>query len=284
MAQKRMFDKAIIETDKFLNVSLSAKAIYFLLGMEADDEGFISPKRVLRLYGGEVGDLKNLIDTGLVIPFQSGVVVITDWNENNYLDKNRIKKTQYQDEKKLLALCGKKYTLLNGCLTDVQPGEDRGGEGRIEEDRREENKSRRFTPPTLQEISEYCIERSNTIDPETFMDFYISNGWVVGKSKMKDWKAAIRTWEKREHTGGAKKSKEQIIHDKIKKVLDNTIAGKYPGKQYYTDWRWKDTDLHSVMLTIEHMIEGDLDDHAFTKREIAAISDPELLITLNQLL
>lgn len=130
MAQKRMFDRAIIETDNFLNISMSAKALYFLLGMEADDEGFVSPNRVLRLYGGEIGDIKNLIDTGLVIPFQSGVVVITHWNENNYLDKNRIKPTQYQKEKEMLELTDNKKYVLNGCSTSIE--EYRGEERRIE--------------------------------------------------------------------------------------------------------------------------------------------------------
>ena len=126
MASKRMFDKSIVETDNFLNISLSAKALYFLFGMEADDEGFVSPNRVIRLYGGEKGDIKNLIDVGLLIPFKSGVVVITNWNQNNYLDKNRIKSTQYQDEKKSLLLTEQGKYVLNNRLTVVQPEESRG--------------------------------------------------------------------------------------------------------------------------------------------------------------
>ena len=126
-----MFDKAIIDTDKFLNISLTAKALYFLMGMEADDEGFVSPNKVLRLYGGEYGDIKNLIDAGFVIPFQSGVVVLTHWNENNYLDKNRIKPTQYQSEKKMLALTEHKKYELNTCSTRGE--ERRGVESSIEE-------------------------------------------------------------------------------------------------------------------------------------------------------
>lgn len=56
--------------------------------------------------------------------------------------------------------------------------------------------SSRFTPPTLEEVEDYCIERNNNVDPERFIDYYTSNGWMVGKNKMKDWKAAVRTWEK----------------------------------------------------------------------------------------
>jgi len=132
MSQKRMFDKAIIETDNFLNISLSAKALYFLLGMEADDEGFVSPARILRLYGGEKGDLKNLIDTGLIIPFKSGVVVITDWHQNNWLDIRRIKPTQHQKEKKLLTLNDCRKYVLSQCLADAKPEERRIEENRGE--------------------------------------------------------------------------------------------------------------------------------------------------------
>ena len=133
MAQKRMFDKSIMETDNFLNISLTAKALYFLLGMEADDEGFISPKRVLRLYGGEIGDLKNLIDTGLVIPFKSGVIVITDWNQNNWLDNRRIRPTQYQTEKKMLILTSQKKYMLSGGLAVAKTVESSIEEKRVEQ-------------------------------------------------------------------------------------------------------------------------------------------------------
>lgn len=62
----------------------------------------------------------------------------------------------------------------------------------------EGEKRSRFVPPTVEEVAAYCRERNNRIDPQTFVDFYASKGWVVGKSKMKDWKAAVRTWEKRD--------------------------------------------------------------------------------------
>ena len=59
-------------------------------------------------------------------------------------------------------------------------------------------KTSRFIPPTVEDVRAYCIERGNSISPEAFVDFYASKGWMVGKNKMKDWKAAIRTWEKGE--------------------------------------------------------------------------------------
>ena len=60
----------------------------------------------------------------------------------------------------------------------------------------EEPKRKRFVPPTLEEVKAYCIERKNNVDAERFIDYYTSNGWQVGKNKMKDWKAAVRTWER----------------------------------------------------------------------------------------
>lgn len=61
----------------------------------------------------------------------------------------------------------------------------------------DKEKRKRFIPPTLQEVSEYCRERRNNVNPETFIDFYTAKGWKVGSQPMKDWKAAVRTWEKR---------------------------------------------------------------------------------------
>lgn len=62
-------------------------------------------------------------------------------------------------------------------------------------------KAKRFIPPTVDEVAVYCQERGNGLDPETFVDFYASKGWMVGKNPMKDWKAAVRTWERSEGRG-----------------------------------------------------------------------------------
>lgn len=59
----------------------------------------------------------------------------------------------------------------------------------------QKGKRQRFTPPTPEQVAEYCRERKNTVDPNKFFDYYTANGWKVGKNSMKDWKAAVRTWE-----------------------------------------------------------------------------------------
>ena len=62
--------------------------------------------------------------------------------------------------------------------------------------RNKENKNNIFTPPSLEDVQEYCKERNNNVDAETFISFYESKGWMVGKNKMKDWKTCVRTWER----------------------------------------------------------------------------------------
>lgn len=121
MAKKRMFDNEIISQDSFIDLPKEAIALYFLLGMEADDEGFVAPKKVMRVYAISDDTLKILVAKNYIIPFKSGVVVITDWKRNNYLDKNRITPTIYQEEKEQLVFDDKKSKyLLNACDSNVK--------------------------------------------------------------------------------------------------------------------------------------------------------------------
>ena len=60
----------------------------------------------------------------------------------------------------------------------------------------------RFSPPSVEEVRAYCMERRNGVDPERFVDFYASKGWKVGREPMKDWKACVRTWERRDRDNG----------------------------------------------------------------------------------
>ena len=115
MAQKRMFDKRVIESDKFTDLPNSSKALYFMAGMSADDKGFFQPRRLQRLCGFSDDDFKILIAKGFFITFKSGVMVVTDWNKNNWLDSRRITETEYTDELKLLKLINEKYELIDNA-------------------------------------------------------------------------------------------------------------------------------------------------------------------------
>ena len=74
-----------------------------------------------------------------------------------------------------------------------------------------------FFKPTIDDVKLYCLERNNNIDAETFFDFYESKDWLVGKNKMKNWKASVRTWEKREQNKSQKMSK---IHQHLQKNIN----------------------------------------------------------------
>ena len=65
-------------------------------------------------------------------------------------------------------------------------------------ERKKREPAKRFTPPTVEQVREYCQQRGNSIDPQRFVDFYASKGWLVGKAKMQDWKASVRTWESKQ--------------------------------------------------------------------------------------
>ena len=86
-------------------------------------------------------------------------------------------------------------TKCNADVTSCNVEKEREKEIEIEKEKRG-----RFTPPSLEEIKAYCQERNNDVDPETFFDFYTSKDWMIGKNRMKDWRAAVRTWEKGNNT------------------------------------------------------------------------------------
>ena len=200
MAQRRMFSKDIIENDAFLDMPLSTQALYFHLGMQADDDGFVTPKRIMRMLGCQDDDLKLLIAKKFVLAFDSGVVVIKHWKINNYLRNDRHKPTTHQDKLALLTVKSNGgYKMDTIGIPVVDAGKDSIGKVRLgKASIGEREKSRRFTPPSLQQVNEYIQEKGLTLNGENFIDFYSSKGWMVGKNKMKDWRAAIRTWARRE--------------------------------------------------------------------------------------
>lgn len=223
MAERRMFSKSIIDSDAFLDMPPSTQNLYFHLGMMADDDGFVNnPSKIMRMINAVKNDHDLLIVKGFIIPFQSGVCVIKHWRIHNYLRNDRYKPTTYQEEKAALYIKDNgSYSLgiPNGnqteteCLPAVDAGKVRLGEDSIEEESIGESNggqaathtSKRFQKPTLEQVTAYCQERRSNVDPQRFIDFYESKGWLVGKTPMKDWKACVRTWEKdKKPTPGSK--------------------------------------------------------------------------------
>ena len=200
MAERRMFAKTIIDSDAFLDMPMSTQALYFHLSMRADDDGFINnPKKIQRMVGATEDDLKLLIAKNFIIVFESGVIVIKHWKIHNYIRNDRYKPTVYQEEFKSLSTKNNgSYTLgipddnhlVYQMDTQVRLGKDSIGKVNKKE-------VKRFVKPTIDEIKDYCLERKNGINANAFYDFYEAKDWMVGKNKMKDWKACVRTWEQR---------------------------------------------------------------------------------------
>lgn len=105
MAERRMFTQKIVDSDAFLDMPLTAQALYFHLNMRADDDGFVNnPKKIQRMIGAAEDDLKLLIAKRFLLAFENGVVVIKHWRMHNLLRKDRYNPTQYQEQMEQLLL------------------------------------------------------------------------------------------------------------------------------------------------------------------------------------
>ena len=229
MAERRMFAKSIVLSDAFLDMPLGARCLYMTMGMMADDDGFVNNARtIIRITGSTEDDLRVLIAKKFILPFEDGVIVIKHWRINNYLRNDRYQETKYiEDKANLLIDKNGAYTFNDDGIPAGIPNKgipsigkdsiDKDSIGKISIDkdnikRKDESldsskrESTKFIPPTVDEVKAYCIERGNNIDPESFIDFYESKGWMVGRNKMKDWKAAVRTWEKHDNKQQSKGS------------------------------------------------------------------------------
>ena len=123
MAERRMFAKSIVLSDVFLDMPMSARCLYFTLGMLADDDGFVgNPKSIMRQCGASQDDMLILLQKRYILGFESGVIVIKHWRMNNYLRNDRHQDTTYLEEKELLTIDNKgAYTEKDGnkALFDV---------------------------------------------------------------------------------------------------------------------------------------------------------------------
>ena len=120
MANRRMFSLDVIDTDKFLDMPATSQNLYFHLGLRADDDGFVSsPKKITKLVNCGSDDLNVLISRGFVIPFDDGIMVITHWKQNNYIQADRYKRTLYQEQLSQLTVNNGLYALDTERIHDV---------------------------------------------------------------------------------------------------------------------------------------------------------------------
>lgn len=112
---------------------------------------------------------------------------------------NANRQRRFRERKKQLALS-------DGYDGVTKNNESKSIEIDTEIDKDKEKYKRRFSKPTLEEVKAYCYERNKGVDPEKWFNYYSSNGWKVGKNPMKDWKAAVRTWERGDTNGKSKRN------------------------------------------------------------------------------
>jgi hypothetical protein len=113
-----MFSPDVVGSDAFLDMPTSCRELYFELGMYTDDDGFVNPKRVMRMVGAAENDLDVLIAKEFVIRFKSGVIVIAHWRRNNLIRKDWYRETVYLEEKAHLRAKNGRYIFVNETLPE----------------------------------------------------------------------------------------------------------------------------------------------------------------------
>ena len=217
-----MFTKKITDDDNFISLASSAQALYFHLNQGADDDGFNNQVQMAMWKAhASIDDLKVLMAKNYIIRFESGVIVIKHWRMHNTLRKDRYTPTNFQDELKQLGIkTNGAYTLdWNGDEARLPNGCQMVATDKISIDKNSLDKDSisprsRFVKPTIEEVRAYCAERNNGVDAQRWYDYYESNGWKVGRNPMKDYKAAIRTWERKDGEKSNAKYERHTDYDK----------------------------------------------------------------------
>ena len=198
MAERRMFAKTIVTSDAFLDMPLSARCLYFTLGMFADDDGFVNnPKSIMRQVGASTDDLNLLLAKRFILAFDSGVIVIKHWRIHNYIRNDRYKETKYIDEKSTLMLdekgAYKEWDTVGIPLVSKMDTQVSIGKDKLSKDSLNTTTTTTDEPPMLTEVYLYFKELSveDAInEAEKFHAYKANKGW----SCLPDWKATADLW------------------------------------------------------------------------------------------
>ena len=196
------------------------------------DGAFISPKEIPFT---DLADIAMMIDREeeelkLCMNFfiNEGMVSVVDdiymlsaWMECQNVDglekikeQNRIRQKEWYDRQKAIAKPNVRSNVRPNVSITQPNALDIDKEKELELDNKSVcDKRKRFSPPTLDDVTAYCQERNNGVDPQRFIDYYTANGWKVGKNPMKDWKATVRTWERNNTQTTAQKDRSYDVDD-----------------------------------------------------------------------
>ena len=226
MAERRMFAKTIIDSDAFLDMSLSTQALYFHLSMRADDDGFVNnPKKIQRMIGSGDDEMKMLIAKKFIIPFDSGVCVIKHWRIHNYIQKDRYKETVYKEEKShLLLKDNKSYKYMDTpCIQDVSIPETqvRIGKDRIGKDRIDKNNNKSslllFEELGFGSISPIIVEDIKLLEKEyteTWVIEALKEANAAGFRNLKYVIGILKNWKSKGFKAEKPQNKQQNKYSK----------------------------------------------------------------------
>ena len=216
MAQKRMFDKTITNSDEFIEMPISCQVLYFHLSMNADDDGFVNNwKSIMRMIGTKEDDLKVLIAKQFIIPFESGVIVIKHWRINNFLRKDRHNDTKFQKE---LSMLGINESQEYVWLTSGQPSIDKN---RLDKNSIDKNIYGEFKNVKLTDEEYEKLKEANLLPYIEKLSSYIAS---KGK-KYKSHYATILNWSRKEQKTTPnwfdKDQEQQELTEEEKKEFDD---------------------------------------------------------------
>lgn len=195
----RIIKESICTSDTIDQLSWFEEVLFYRLIVNCDDYGRFDGRIPIiknRLFplkekvtAKSVADAINKLSTvGLVMPYECDgkpILQLVTWDKHQQI---RAKKSKYPapDE-----YCNQMISNDIKCPRNPIQSESNPISNSA-------NKSHGFTPPTIEEVEAYCKERDNGVDAQKWYDFYSAKGWMIGKNKMKDWKAAVRTWEQKQ--------------------------------------------------------------------------------------
>lgn len=216
-----MFSNQVINSDAFLDMNMSAQALYFHLNMNADDDWFVSPKRIMRMLWSPDDDIKLLVMKWFVLPFADWVIVITHWKvNNNQIKLDRYTPTLYQEHLQNMTQLDKVYALE---LVGVQNGDKLEAKSRVEkirlEKKRKKESEKKISPPPSEKLSlkkEIEIKQSNGEMPAEltpYLDDFINHRSEPDKrgnekwTKEKTWDITLRLrkWKRNDDTNFGRK-------------------------------------------------------------------------------
>ncbi len=208
MAKRRMFSLDVVDTDTFLDMPASTQALYFHLGMRADDDGFVaSPRKITTMVNCSNDDLKLLLSKGFIIPFDSGVCLVRDWKINNNIRTDRYKPTQYLTERNTVETTENGAYILSGIPNDNQMSYQRYTQVRLGKDRLGKDRESKAQAPALpldkygqygwvklsKEQYSSLVKDFGEAETKRCIAYVDESAQATGnKNKWKDWNLVVR--------------------------------------------------------------------------------------------